>query len=974
MASAQEIQQIASLLESSLNPATAKQAESTLKLNEGQSGFAILLLHVVATSSLPQISRLAGALFFKNFIRRKWTDENRNYLIPVEDAKAVKKEIIGLMITLPTSLQVQLGESVSIIADSDFPDRWPELIDDLVFRLSSTDVVSNNGVLQVAHSIFKRWRPLYRSDALFSEIKLVLDKFCIPFMSLFQQTDALISQNQNNKDALLPLFHSMQLIFKVYFDLNCQDIPEFFEDNIALLMGLVHKYLSYTNPLLITEDEDESGPLEESKASICELIQLYSQRYDDVFRDLLPSFVETTWNLLTTTGPEPKYDVLISKALGFLTAICKSPERAKMFGSEDILKQVVEKIVLPNMSLRPSDEELFEDDPIEYTRRDLEGSDSDTRRRAATDFLRELKERFESLVTEVVMSYVQHYLQQYNANPTENWRSKDTAVYLFSSVAVKGTVTASGVSATNLLLDVVGFFSQNVAPDLISGNIQSILKVDAIKFIHTFRNQLTKQQLAETFPVLSSMFLSPDYVVFTYAAITIERILSMKNSIQKTQMQFDKNDIAPIAEDLLINLFRLIEKGQTPEKLAENEFLMRCCMRVIITAKESIVGYSDAILPHLVGIITETSKNPSNPKFTHYTFESLSAVIRFAAPSKPSGSFDSVLIPVFLEILGQDVTEFIPYVFQLLAQLLDVAPRDASFPSALAPLVRPLLAPSLWETKGNVPALTHLLESMLSRNPEIFVTEGLIEPVLGVFQKLLSSRLNDHFGIELLEYVLYYIPIEHLQKYTRQIAMLILQRLQTSRTEKLVVRVAHLVYFLSAVTDPAKNLGPNFSIGLVDQAQAGIFGEVFTAFVVPATSKLHSSAEKKVAVIGLARILFDAPGFLQSNPTKWQIGLSGLVNAIKSDSLVGVFESTDPMDDLSLDRGDEDVVFSASFSKLATVSVSVIDPAPEIASDISSLKKFTGSMIQKSMSGGLKLPQNAPQEIQDALHEFVAMA
>ena len=44
----------------------------------------------------------------------------------------------------------------------------------------------NNGVLQVAHSIFKRWRPLFRSDELFTEINHVLDKFCTPFLKLLQ--------------------------------------------------------------------------------------------------------------------------------------------------------------------------------------------------------------------------------------------------------------------------------------------------------------------------------------------------------------------------------------------------------------------------------------------------------------------------------------------------------------------------------------------------------------------------------------------------------------------------------------------------------------------------------------------------------------------------------------------------------------------------------------------------------------------
>jgi hypothetical protein len=58
-----------------------------------------------------------------------------------------------------------------------------------------------------------------------------------------------------------------------------------------------------------------------------------------------------------------------------------------------------------------SDEELFEDDPIEYIRRDLEGSDSDTRRRAATDFVRSLSEQFEGPLTSIFGEYLSHFLQ-----------------------------------------------------------------------------------------------------------------------------------------------------------------------------------------------------------------------------------------------------------------------------------------------------------------------------------------------------------------------------------------------------------------------------------------------------------------------------------------------------------------------------------------------------------------------------------
>ena len=117
-------------------------------------------------------------------------------------------------------------------------------------------------------------------------------------------------------------------------------------------MGLVHKYLEYNNPILQTDEDDEVGPIEKVKASICELIQLYSQRYEDIFEPLLQNFVQTTWTLLTTTGPEPKFDLLVSRALSFLTTVTKVPERAQVFSSREALQQVVEKVVLPNMSLR----------------------------------------------------------------------------------------------------------------------------------------------------------------------------------------------------------------------------------------------------------------------------------------------------------------------------------------------------------------------------------------------------------------------------------------------------------------------------------------------------------------------------------------------------------------------------------------------------------------------------------------------
>ena len=536
------------------------------------------------------------------------------------------------MVSVPQSIQSQLGDAIGVIADSDFWEQWDTLVDDLVSRLAADNTTVNNGVLQVAHSIFKRWRPLYRSDTLFTEINHVLSRFGTPFLLLFQNTNTAIDVNRGNPTTLPKLTTTLNLLMKLLYDLSCQDFPPVVEDHLEPIAGLLQKYLTFTDEVL--ESDDEAGPLEFAKSSIFEVLSLFAQKYDDVFGPYNARFVESSWNLLTTIGPEPKYDILVSKALQFLTSVIKSPQHAAPFNDEALLGQVVERVILPNLSLRESDLELFEDEPIEFIRRDLEGSDNDTRRRAATDFLRGLMAQYERLVTDVVFKYINHFLDEYSKDPAKQWKSKDTAVYLFSSIAATGTVTASqGVKTTNPNVNVLDFFQNNIASDLLSTECaHPILQVDAIKYLYMFRSQINRQQWQNAFPLLVKHLASSSYVVYTYAAIAVERILALTDDSR--QPLLGKAEVAPLAKDLLNHLFMLIEKdkGQDSKiqgaKIQENEFLMRCVMRVLIVTADGIVPLAEDVSRHLVAILQALCINPSNPRFYYYFFEALGAMVR----------------------------------------------------------------------------------------------------------------------------------------------------------------------------------------------------------------------------------------------------------------------------------------------------------------------------------------------------------
>jgi len=50
------------------------------------------------------------------------------------------------------------------------------------------------------------------------------------------------------------------------------------------------------------------------------------------------------------------------------------PGKQALFSSDQTLESFCERIILPNMALRTFEEELFEEVPLEYLQRDLEGT------------------------------------------------------------------------------------------------------------------------------------------------------------------------------------------------------------------------------------------------------------------------------------------------------------------------------------------------------------------------------------------------------------------------------------------------------------------------------------------------------------------------------------------------------------------------------------------------------------------------
>ncbi|KAJ2824637.1 importin-alpha export receptor, partial [Coemansia erecta] len=483
-------------------------------------------------------------------------------------------------------------------------------------------------------------------------------------------------------------------------------------------------------------------------------------------------------------------------------------------------------------------------------------------------------------------------------------------------------------------------------------------------------------------PLLTAHLAHPDAAVATYAAVAIERLLVLK---LQGALRVGAAEVQPHAAAMLTHIFAALARADSPQKLADNDYLMKTVMRVFLACRAAILPLAPPALAALARILAEVSKNPSNPRFSHFMFEALAALARFAcaADAAAIGQFEATLFPIFQDILQQDVAEFMPYVFQILAQLLSVHAGAARLPDAYVALLPPLLQPALWAAHGNVPALVRLLQSYLQIGGAQLAAEGQIQPVLGVFQRLCASRANDHHGFALLLAITLYVPPAALAGFLRPVLVLCLNRMQASRTPKFVRNFAH--YLAAVMCLRADADGVALLLDALDAVQPGLLASLLQSVLLDAIPTVVGRVERKATVVGfgalvasprfqaspacaaltapllaqLATVLMDA-GVKDSKAQADQPTVDGSAPSVAAAAAT----ADEDLDSLEI----EDSGYQASYARLATLGDAKIDPCPQFADAASGLAQ----VLKPAQSTVAAAAQQLPAEVRQFLSTLLS--
>lgn len=278
-----------------------------------------------------------------------------------------------------------------------------------------------------------------------------------------------------------------------------------------------------------------------------------------------------------------------------------------------------------------------------------------------------------------------------------------------------------------------------------------------------------------------------------------------------------------------------------------------------------------------------------------------------------------------------------PYVFQLFAALLE-ANQSATLPAYYQGLIGPVLMPVMWDSKGNIPALVRLLSSIIPRGSQFIIEQNQIEPILGIFQELVSTKANEDLAFDLLEAVVSSFPPTALESYFVQIMQIILQRLQNSKTEKLTLRFVRFYHFISAQDN--KGYSADFFIQITDKVQEGLFTNLYLRIILEETQKLVRPLDRKTAILSFTKTLANSEAFATRYAQKgWGFTCTALLKLLELPPLPST------RDDIIADANPDDMAFNVGYTPLNTIRIVQKDPWPETGVD---LKAWVGTYLKEA--------------------------
>lgn len=386
---------------------------------------------------------------------KKYAIEGFDYIIlDSQDKEIVRQNILhALHATSNRQIIKQYVRCITTMARFDYPEQWPQLLDDILKYLNQQDEKSVVTGLYGLKGLCKKYE--YELEEGRAPLYNIIAK---SFDVLGGLINTLI-QNQDNEDAL----HMLYLICKIFYISNQLYICPFLAQNNTLdpwiqffktLMDrpVPEQLEKFDEDMEVIEQRDKHIIWKIKGISAKATYRLFSKYgnhkfVDDQFIEFSKKFYQTYAVPLLESHLalvfRRKTHFVGSKALNFAIKYVSACTKLEL--TMDKLKPFVEnliyEVVIPIMKVTHKDVVLFRDDPIEYVRKQMDFTETlFAPKNTVVDLLQYLcsyKATKKAKKSEYLHQFLQFCvtnLEQYSQQANPDWRIKESILYAIGTL------------------------------------------------------------------------------------------------------------------------------------------------------------------------------------------------------------------------------------------------------------------------------------------------------------------------------------------------------------------------------------------------------------------------------------------------------------------------------------------------------------------------------------------------------------
>jgi hypothetical protein len=280
--------------------------------------------------------------------------------------------------------------------------------------------------LEGMKKICKKYRYMFRSDALYSEMNYMIEHLSGHLLVQASTCLQLLRSDPGAAPVCLGILNSILHIIESI--LSQEELPDFYEENLDAISEIL--------TFLLTA-EIQAPELIRSRQKSVRLVHIYQFKFGDYFQKHTAHFFDRIWGLVVNQQlPSTKqHEKLTTAVIRYLGEMAGGYGELAAFFKTNMLS-LFSLLVVPNISINEDDVEEYECEPEAYVRNDLEESDSETRRRLCMKFVQSISKKFPAEVNQLISDFVTQLLGEYSTSREKEWIKKTTVLNLIITASI----------------------------------------------------------------------------------------------------------------------------------------------------------------------------------------------------------------------------------------------------------------------------------------------------------------------------------------------------------------------------------------------------------------------------------------------------------------------------------------------------------------------------------------------------------